>query len=321
MGCFYETCGLSQFPIMPGQTTRLFILGRGCSVDDDRAGLCYSTSAWEPLSLPMIGAYDDDHERGSLKRPMFVGGAVTLEVLCSRNLIKTGESFLRELVSGEGSYVADGYGPKNPQPLGQMLILDEVWREVLKLSYKRFGRDEKTTLVSHIEEAQEWLTLILKERPDSLESAHAMERRYRRATLSGFARTLYSDMESGLHLNVYRVAIEGKLADKTLTPESALDVLCHLAEMHHVSSIMDHLRLAWRPQPGMGSQYVDWELHRSFKTRLYHIARRQDFDENDLDDVGRAENEEIAEKSAEAMVAEENPDARAAMGKFKEAAR
>jgi hypothetical protein len=331
MGCFYETCGLSQFPIMPGQKARLFILGRGCSVNDDRAGLCYSTSAWEPLSLPMIGAYDDDHERGSLKHPKFVGGAVTLDVLCSHNLVKTGASFLRELVEGEGSYVADGYGPKNPQPLGQMLILEEVWREALKLSYVRFGREQKTTLVSHLEEAKEWLSFIIKERPDSYESACAIERRYsRKSTLSGFARSLYSELESGLHFNVYRAVIEGKLADNSLTEEAAFEVLTHLAEMHHVSSLMDHLRLAWRPQPGMGSQYTDWELHCSFKTRLYHIADRhdsiekhgpEDFDEEDLDEVGRAENEEMAEKRGEAMVTTENMDARDATRKFKEVRR
>lgn len=61
MGCWNETCGISQMPITHGDPVRLFLiversLPRGYKQD---VVLNYSSDLWRPFGLPLKGTYDE----------------------------------------------------------------------------------------------------------------------------------------------------------------------------------------------------------------------------------------------------------------------
>src|SRR5271170_5879286 len=58
MGCWNETCGISQMPIEGGDKVRMFLI-----VENEWAGEAvahsYSTDLWKTLGLPLRGTYDE----------------------------------------------------------------------------------------------------------------------------------------------------------------------------------------------------------------------------------------------------------------------
>lgn len=60
MGCWNETCGVTQMPIESGDPVRLFlIVEREHSYNKEGGALHYSTDLWRPFGLPLRGLYND----------------------------------------------------------------------------------------------------------------------------------------------------------------------------------------------------------------------------------------------------------------------
>lgn len=58
MGCWNETCGISQMPICAGDKVRMFlIVSNGYEQYDDCHS--YTTDLWRPFGLPLKGTYDE----------------------------------------------------------------------------------------------------------------------------------------------------------------------------------------------------------------------------------------------------------------------
>lgn len=60
MGCWNETCGISQMPICAGDKVRMFLIVKNKYGDCDY-DVChsYSTDLWKPFGLPLVGTYDE----------------------------------------------------------------------------------------------------------------------------------------------------------------------------------------------------------------------------------------------------------------------
>jgi len=58
MGCWNETCGITQMPICGGDPVRMFLLVEAEHWDEGGA-LYYSTDLWKPFGLPLKGTYDE----------------------------------------------------------------------------------------------------------------------------------------------------------------------------------------------------------------------------------------------------------------------
>lgn len=54
MGCWNQTCGLTQIHIRAGEKVVVFPL-----VESDRDSLCYSTPFWTPFPVPFVSEYND----------------------------------------------------------------------------------------------------------------------------------------------------------------------------------------------------------------------------------------------------------------------
>lgn len=58
MGCWNETCGITQMPIEGGDKVRMFLLVEAEHWDEGGA-LYHSTDLWKPFGLPLKGTYDE----------------------------------------------------------------------------------------------------------------------------------------------------------------------------------------------------------------------------------------------------------------------
>lgn len=59
MGCWNETCAITQLPIQVGDPVVLMFLARNSYTGEDHAGFCYVNSMWTPKFLPVHGVYND----------------------------------------------------------------------------------------------------------------------------------------------------------------------------------------------------------------------------------------------------------------------
>lgn len=57
MGCWNETCGISQMPICAGDKVRMFLIVESEHWHD--VAQCYTTDLWRPFGLPLKGTYDE----------------------------------------------------------------------------------------------------------------------------------------------------------------------------------------------------------------------------------------------------------------------
>lgn len=60
MGCWNETCGITQMPICAGDKVRMFLIVRD-RYSDDSYDVChsYTTDLWKPFGIPLKGIYDE----------------------------------------------------------------------------------------------------------------------------------------------------------------------------------------------------------------------------------------------------------------------
>jgi hypothetical protein len=69
MGCWNETCGISQLPILGGDKVKLVVLVGGNSDFILGSGTSYINEIWSPISIPISGEYN---EYGSLTEDSIV---------------------------------------------------------------------------------------------------------------------------------------------------------------------------------------------------------------------------------------------------------
>lgn len=69
MGCWNETCGISQLPILGGDKVKLVVLVGGNSDFISGSGTSYINEIWSPISIPISGEYN---EYGSLTEDSIV---------------------------------------------------------------------------------------------------------------------------------------------------------------------------------------------------------------------------------------------------------
>jgi hypothetical protein len=58
MGCWNETCGITQMPIEGGDKVRMFLIVENSWAGED-VSHCYTTDEWRPFGLPLRGTYDE----------------------------------------------------------------------------------------------------------------------------------------------------------------------------------------------------------------------------------------------------------------------
>lgn len=148
MGCWNETCGVSNLSINHGDKVVLIILQETWSeaeikqygIEEDSSGMCYPDDLWNPRYLPIHGKYND---YGSIEK--------VVEDLNTRVVVQDIKEYLvpKEVsydkpVSKENAnlknilhWIERGNlrlgSIENNRVIGQMLVLEDIYNEVVNI--------------------------------------------------------------------------------------------------------------------------------------------------------------------------------------------
>ena len=297
MGCWYETCGISGLPITPGDKAVLFLLGPGTASwrgGSGCSGFSNPVGLWSPLSPPFFGKYNDD--RGTLdfsKTPpahwKLTQARFNDFKLCWTEdeekspkplsvVYEYGKFFEpieRGYVQGRGHL---GHRNKDHMfQIGQMLMRRDVWDHLLSMKFETWYGETSRELCH--ESARELVRHVQKHRPKSekelsLSWAFEIERHFDDKP-SPFIYSIFHPGESGPSFSLYRVSLLHALVRKEVDAEQALAIFYEIADVAHVNQLMSHLRRAWGPQCGKGSQDINWKLHADVLGLFGKIAERE----------------------------------------------
>ena len=186
MGCWNETCGITNLPILSGQPVRLFFLAGKIQPNEGHAGFCNPNTHWTPRFLAIRGTYDD---YGSLEdihedwNTRWIIGEVREAIVEVR------------LRKGAASDADDPWSPKhNDLDLGGDLCINDLldaihedslwipgtrgnislgWMMVHEWAYQRLTREMERdwkgnlTLAEVVEHGREWYAKIEERQHDS----------------------------------------------------------------------------------------------------------------------------------------------------------
>jgi len=277
MGCFHQTCAVTNMPIVVGDEVACFLLASARSESVEFEGFVGSGGVWQTLSLPFFGVYDDyglvkDVEPGT-------GDAIN-------------KALLRKDVTALLTEVRDTRKPPRMNLKGfwgetdlrLMMVHSEVWQ--LLTADCETPRGDK--IVAHSEEArmQEFLDFVRKQSEDytrkllpegtpvrPFDQAHdalntwRIEQRKKgfSATVPYVARFFDPMGDSGGIHPVLRMSAKTTINKMLMADVPDMSAITDALELCLYTQMFDtnmvRLRKMWAPQPGLGSQGCSYDLH------------------------------------------------------------
>lgn len=305
MGCWCETCGVTQLPINAGDKVRVFVMTseEGYFFSKGGAGgggTCYSTDRWSPIGPPVQGEYDD---YGGVEKIVNDDNAKMVESILAKGWVpltkeNDWDEVPKKLELGDYlHYIERDRGKFQPrtskeQHLGIMFVLEDVYQAMVKFDSIEAHHyyDERTYEYMPMSkgfmiEFKDWYN-------------HQLEREKSRKELKGSADIdkLYdvlADMDGGRLFGSYRdnglkafkkplqalaveeVPFEDKRVQKLV--KSAMEML-----MFQVG--MTRARKQWMPQSGKGAQQNDLDIYQVINKASEKIIAKR---EKEYDDDGQ----------------------------------
>lgn len=300
MGSWNGTCGLSGLPITWNTDAALFLLEPGTRLDDGRGGFCYPTDEWRPVCPPLFGKYNDSHGTIDLDESPPWHWKMTQKRLDKLKLVWQDHRELEPEDPEEGEPLSAAYDyetflrhiergwvkasalfhPNEIRPIGQMLVRRDVWNYLRGMQYQ--SHHCVLSPDTHRQHARELVEYIVANRPPSDPEAGLMwsfglETHFLHGSdeYSTLYRYLFATGSGIPQFGLYRIELCWGIVRGVVSPEEAVEILYEISDVAHVNELMMHLRRAWRPQPGAGSQNEDWDLHGRFADTVSRIARRE----------------------------------------------
>lgn len=309
MGCWCETCGVTQLPINAGDKVRLFVLiSRRCWREEEEGegvggGTCYSNDLWAPLGPPIQGKYDDYGGIESIKEN------ADTKLLLER--IKDGwipfeekyeeVSDIKDMTLSEVLHHIERdrakttlLGTKNT--LGFMMVLEDVYQAMMKFDeidahhyeqghyeYKPYTELLKSEIKNWYVKSQEtWDTMMAI--PNDIPGIQEL-----RASMmisgSGYHRFFSDFSETGVRQ--YQMALVELIKKKTPFENKKVQALCTSAiEMTKFNRAMTNARKMWTPQCGKGGQHNEHALYKvinAASTKIMEDREKLDAEENEIE--------------------------------------
>jgi|GEM_PF-4770168 len=303
MGCWNETCGLTNLPIEGGDKAVLIILRDGMrSGESSSGGFTSPVAVWAPLVLPLFGTYGGLGTITLSAKDRPVHWTATSAVLAHQQLrwcehaspfeeketqplpITYGEQMLEPVERGWviGRRVVRVHPQQSRHfPVGQMLVRRDAWDMLLGMKTDWFlgecSREENHKDVATL------MKSVLGTVPETGD-LHAfgmwdftIETQFRTdGGRSSFFSSLFAQAESGQCFAQYRGWLLSQMYERKIEPALVEAVLGDLADVAHVNRMMMFLRRAWRPQAAKGSVESDWELHGEFARKVLDLVKKND---------------------------------------------
>lgn len=262
MGCWVETCGITQLPIHDGDRTKYLILVKVDSYrGNQHGGFCYPSTHYAMLGPPVSGTYNDygSIEPDKKQRPSV---AITHKWLNRSGIAGNLSKILERIERGEEA-VTTSRGPEvdltlNKSPIGRVLILESVWNAITEMKLENMFlmpssiEPLKTDARKWIAEVQGQYKKFSKLEPEQCSregfrydlgmDIHFAENRFYQSFMYG---------DSGVGLRPWTSLIHRDLIDEKDIPEDLLDELCECIFVHR---FLARTRKFLSPQSGKGSQ-------------------------------------------------------------------
>lgn len=290
MGTWYETCGITELPILHGEEALLVPLIQTHPLESrfgTSGGFCYPIDTWMPLMLPVRGVYSEFIGTIDLPVPP-VSWALTESILNEYALTWVDDrhdsekteplkaawdpEFFQNLERGVVQ-AKDCSG--NVVSVGQTLIRADVWDHLLAMSDDEYWGGAHGTAEALRKDAERLLGLFVEAQPGKfgLIDEFAIERTFGRGT---FRSTVFSPYEAGFGIGrILGRIVRGLKYDKTLERTGALEVLKEIADVAHVNHLMSNLRRHWGPRSGKGSSHTEWKNHASLARFVAAVAEKK----------------------------------------------
>lgn len=313
MGCWNETCGITQMPIHVGDPVVLVFLTKVDRHKENHGGFCYANSIWTPKFLPVRGEYDDYGGVENIQEnwnTAYIVDQLRLELTQVRlaqptpksdaSYAETRSQCTLDLDAFTVYDVLDQIhedrvwvpGQQANLPVGWCMMHAWVWDHMTQVM-ERDWRDNLTldTVVAHGEAYYEAMLnkhAEIQSHADSV--AMSLLFKYSRRDLVDWENPFAMFSESGSRLDNYGT-ISGirnyddqlwKLAQSyTLVEDAQVQQLIRsLAEFLVFTNNMSELRKFWSPQSGKGSQNsahaAHLALHELCAVKLRENMRKYD---------------------------------------------
>ena len=271
MGCWSETCGISQLPIRAGSEAVLIYLVSSPFPRKGRGRLCYAADAYIPASLPIHGTYDD---YGCLEydaaAPENAPGVLSVEILMnSAGFTGTPEEFQEKSMQGDVDYPSPHYQDVTCHVI-PILILKQVWDYVVDPLNTQRDFDpydlNKVTKDQHVNAGIGQLT-ALREAMQGGDPFAILTKRpsWQEPGIGSF-------LESSSYINLRANDIIHEWVKRSeITAESMSRAICDMTQIH---TFMANNRKAWHITSGTGGQDENYTGAIAFYREMASIAEK-----------------------------------------------
>jgi hypothetical protein len=302
MGCWNETCGISNLPIHYDNKVRLFVLEQTHNTRHIGGGTCYINESWAPIGPPIAGLYNDYGGIEKIKKSPsnkillniikekilpfdvneldgFINGKVMpIKDMDLENLILAIERELGQTKNVFGETVS----------LGIMFVLEEVYQALLTYNpietqsikqghfvYKPY----KDILMADLER---WY----KGKFDRFQELKRLAKNSKDDALAGFRADFYLDSDDGSVLfwdirdhdtRLIKNQIQECIRKEVTWEDDKAKVLIKiLMETLQIKNAMTAARKFWSPQTGKGGQHGELDIYKLLnKTSTSIIEHRE----------------------------------------------
>jgi len=268
MGCFNETCLISQLPITHGDSVRLFLIVKNNLIENNNLSIrfnrCSSDGLWQPYSLPIKGVYNDYGWIENMKSEQYV--PVLMDLL-QKDLVykETGDKLILEgfddlisLLRNEEVYLKFLFGTRW---FGYVMVLEDIYQTVLNLEMNDSLRlPTKIEIKKMIDD-----TIIELYRINNFKSGQLCQRS-RLRMISKF-------YNMGLSLNLTKsMALIEEMTKDGMKPNNPkiTNLADIMAEIVYFNYNMNQMDKIWVPQ-NSGRQITEYKANKVLAEKNYKI--------------------------------------------------
>lgn len=293
MGSWYETCVISNLPIVWNTDARLVVLTQNNGYEGElfSGGFCYTTGTWTPRALPIKGKYND---QGTLEKfPKDLNTEILLNSFAEASVIPDDRDRDRikevpkklnkilDLVERGRIKDRDDYAHR-PVLIGQALIREDIYQAILRCPISEFWFN--ADLAFQKVEAERYLEecVIRGQRLRAKDFDRIFSWRDDLKEKNDFLKSSDSSTECPRCIGQYKLWLEEKCFHTEPTPEEKekyKHLLHEMVELLHINRFMRFTRKHWAPQCGKGSQDRDLDPYVFLAKEIMAISEKKNEDD------------------------------------------
>ncbi len=307
MGCWHETCGVTQMPLIHGTPVALILLTNVSRIrqGENHAGHCRSNAIWTPRALPIYGKYN---EYGSIEDFTMNWNTTFIVDGFREDLVEkeVGENTVHDVATKKADLNIDNLlewihesrvevhvspvlrVPENKNPIGFMMVHGEIYDMLAREAPSRFSSDPITLdavvhdgTIMYDQMVERYATLKSRE-SSSTDLKYAVEMaRYSARPLVDWQNHFSCLDKDGDRIDAYGISrgirdykdLLWDHAERGTPPRGVVPIIEEMARYIVFDTNMQFLRKSYMPQAGKGSQDMEFDLLMKLHAKADEIMR------------------------------------------------